>query len=277
MKTKLLIIFLFAWTASLGQTTVPNTTTFTLGQVTKVIYGDSTVGRNTSTLFADSNAAYFDATYGSKTMSPQTINGFRNYKASDVSVSNQSATATGASSADISFDITSSNYALTDWAILCYTPNYTYVGRMDGTASGYSAFISQSYTGLSANSSYIFNCYGIDASGNGTTEWTNEITTSCTRPGGLYDFDLKYVVNGTTITSTEACDPSGLAACGTCLGYMGRVSTGGEGSDVYLSNGTSDCTKVPDGYYVSWQACGTDCWQWVGFQIIAGKWYYVYC
>jgi hypothetical protein len=179
MKTKLLILLLFCWTFSFGQS-VPNTSTFTLGQVTLVIYGDSTVGRNTSTIFADSDETKFDATYGSKTMSPQTINGFRNYGA-------------------------------------------------------------------------------------------------CTRPGSLYDFDLKYMVNGTHITSVEACDPSGLAACGSCLGYMGRVSAGGEGSDVYLSNGTSDCTKVPDGYYVSWQTCGTDCWQWVGFQIIAGKWYYVYC
>lgn len=77
MKAKLLILFLFTWSASFGQ--VPNTATFTIGQVMVAVYGDSTVGRNTATVFADSNADLFDATYGSKTMSPQTINGFRNY------------------------------------------------------------------------------------------------------------------------------------------------------------------------------------------------------
>lgn len=78
MKAKLLILLLFCWSASFGQS-VPNTNTFTVGRVMLAVYGDSTVGRNTATIFADSNAAYFDATYGSKTMSPQTINGFRNY------------------------------------------------------------------------------------------------------------------------------------------------------------------------------------------------------
>lgn len=79
MKIKLLILFLFTWSVGFGQA-VPNTATFTIGQVMLAVYGDSAVGRVTTTVFTDSNAAYFDATYGSKTMSPQTINGFRHYR-----------------------------------------------------------------------------------------------------------------------------------------------------------------------------------------------------
>lgn len=74
----ILILLLFCWSSSFGQS-VPNRATFTIGHVMFAVYGDSAVGSNTATVFADSNAAYFDATYGSKTMSPQTINGFRNY------------------------------------------------------------------------------------------------------------------------------------------------------------------------------------------------------
>lgn len=271
---KLLIIFLFGWSVAFGQTTVPNTATFTLGQVTKVIYGDSAVGRNTATIFADSNAAYFDATYGSKTMNPQTINGFRNYKASDVAVTSQTATATGSTTATISYSISSTNYALTDWVIMCYTPNYTYVGQTTGSTSGYSASISQSYTGLSTSTSYLFYCYGVDASGNAAAEWTNQITTSgCTRPGGLYTATFYTVVNGVTVTSGNYCT-MGSTACGTCTGSTGQT-TFTDGDDVYAGTGT-DCTKLADGYYAVWDICGNECWRWYGYQVSGGKIYFCY-
>lgn len=53
---------------------VPNTTTFSLQDVVNV-----TGGTSLDAAFTNSNAAYFDATYGSKTMSPKTLYGFRNY------------------------------------------------------------------------------------------------------------------------------------------------------------------------------------------------------
>ena len=55
---------------------VPNTTTFTLKNVVDVVIPttDDLVDS-----FTDSNADYFDATYGSKTMNPKTLLGFRNY------------------------------------------------------------------------------------------------------------------------------------------------------------------------------------------------------
>lgn len=73
MKSKLLILSLFIWISSFAQS-VPNTTTFTLQDV------QSVVGYNNLTdCFTNSNADYFDPAYGSKTMSPKTLYGFRNY------------------------------------------------------------------------------------------------------------------------------------------------------------------------------------------------------
>lgn len=80
MYYRLTLILLLLCFGAFGQTAVPDHTHFTIGQVMKVVYGDSTAGRNTSTLFSDSNAGYFDHAYGTKTMNPKTINGFRNYK-----------------------------------------------------------------------------------------------------------------------------------------------------------------------------------------------------
>lgn len=57
---------------------VPNTTTFSLFDVLDAVYGSHSSG-NLSSAFTASNSAFFDATYGSKTMSPKTMLGFRNY------------------------------------------------------------------------------------------------------------------------------------------------------------------------------------------------------
>lgn len=58
---------------------VPNTNTFNLKDVTIEIYNDTNGGRNLLSCFADSDAAQFDQFYGSKTMNPKTLLGFRNY------------------------------------------------------------------------------------------------------------------------------------------------------------------------------------------------------
>lgn len=73
MKSKiLLIIFLISGICS-GQS-VPNTATFSLQTVVNI-----TGGTSLDAAFTNSNAAYFDPAYGSKTMSPKTLLGFRNY------------------------------------------------------------------------------------------------------------------------------------------------------------------------------------------------------
>jgi hypothetical protein len=56
-------------------TSVPNTNTFSLQDVIAVVGDDDLAGA-----FANSVNAYFNASYGSKTMSPQTLYGFRDYK-----------------------------------------------------------------------------------------------------------------------------------------------------------------------------------------------------
>jgi len=264
MHYRYTLILLFAWFGAIGQTTVPNTNTFKLSDVTAVVGGNNLV-----TAFTNSVDAYFDPTYkGSKNQ----LYNFRNYKKSDVAVTSQSATATGSSSASVTFDISSTNYDLTDWAILCYTSGFSYVGRLDGSASGTSQSVSESYTGLNPSSTYLFQCFGVDASGNAAAEWTNEITTSgCTRPGGLTAGSFVYSVGGVTVTSGNVCDV--WAACGTCLDITVQ-STYAEGADVYAGTG-SDCTKASDGYYLVWVP--TEGGYWVPVQISGGKLYYVAC
>lgn len=71
------MILSVAWVGLFAQS-VPNTATFSLFDVLNAVYGSHTSG-NLASAFTDSNAAYFDATYGSKTMSPKTMLGFRNY------------------------------------------------------------------------------------------------------------------------------------------------------------------------------------------------------
>jgi len=58
--------------------TVPNTTTFSLYDVLDAVYG-SHISGNLDAVFTASNSVFFDVTYGSKTMSPKTMLGFRNY------------------------------------------------------------------------------------------------------------------------------------------------------------------------------------------------------
>jgi len=87
MKSKIIILLLIVCLKSFGQS-VPNTTTFTLQNVATVVdYNDL------DACFTNSNAAYFDATYGSKTMSPKTLYGFRNYTVASVSIPTLATTA----------------------------------------------------------------------------------------------------------------------------------------------------------------------------------------
>jgi len=58
---------------------VPGRDLFSLKDVTTEIYNDTNGGRNLLSCFADSDAAQFDPYYGSKTMNPKTLLGFKNY------------------------------------------------------------------------------------------------------------------------------------------------------------------------------------------------------
>jgi len=128
-----------------------------------------------------------------------------------------------------------------------------------------------------ANPTYFDPAYAV-AGGDWLDDFRNYGQQECTRPTGLWDIIFMYLVNGVTITSAEACDPSVLAACTTCYGYNGQTTFITEGSDVYLGYPGTDCTLMYDGYYVVWGVWCTDCPpSWMGVQIINGKWYYVYC
>jgi hypothetical protein len=79
MRNKITLLFMLICGNIFAQS-VPNTTTFTLQNVYDVVHGHTaaTTG-DLQSCFDNSVAAYFDATYGSKTMSPKTLYGFRNY------------------------------------------------------------------------------------------------------------------------------------------------------------------------------------------------------
>ena len=75
MRSKILTILLIA-TCIAVKAQVPNTTTFTLWDVTNTIYGDHNSGRTLSGCFTSANSAYFDSNYsGSK----NSLLNFRNY------------------------------------------------------------------------------------------------------------------------------------------------------------------------------------------------------
>lgn len=77
MKSKLLfLILLLLQITAYSQTTVPDNDTYSQSTVEAVLGLGPT---SLSNCFANSNASYFDPDYGSKTMNPQKLSGFRNY------------------------------------------------------------------------------------------------------------------------------------------------------------------------------------------------------
>lgn len=76
MKNRLLLLIILVFPFVSISQVVPNTETFSLADVVYVIAPTSNTLYD---CFEESNAAYFDPAYGSKTMSPRTLLGFRNY------------------------------------------------------------------------------------------------------------------------------------------------------------------------------------------------------
>lgn len=162
---KLIILFLFAWNVCFGQ--VPNRATFTIGHVMKAVYGDSTSGRNTSTVFADSDAAKFDAVYGSKTMSPQTINGFRNYGAVTApTVITTAISAITETTATSGGNVTSDGGATVTDRGVCWgtSTNPTTANSHTHNYSGMGSY-SSSITGLTINVTYYVRAYATNSAG----------------------------------------------------------------------------------------------------------------
>ena len=60
---------------------IPNNNLFSLQDVVNELYDPdyTPIGTGLSSCFTDSDAAQFDPVYGSKTMSPKKLSGFRNY------------------------------------------------------------------------------------------------------------------------------------------------------------------------------------------------------
>jgi hypothetical protein len=77
MKNKLTILLFFVCLNVFAQ--VPNNNHFTFRDVCLSVYGSYSAGMNLTAAFEASSANLFDPTYGSKTMNPKTLLGFRNY------------------------------------------------------------------------------------------------------------------------------------------------------------------------------------------------------
>lgn len=226
MKAKLLILGLFCWFGSVAQS-VPNTNTFRFTQVVFAVYGDSTAGRNLSDTFTASDAAYFDATYGSKTMSPQTINGFRNYRPTFLSA-----------------------------AI------YDYYTR-DDCSSGYHGTEVLVDFSAGAYISYTSQIDADDQASEGAQYYTNAngncIADACTRPNPIYSYDFYTVVNGVTVTGANYNSLASVP-CGSCTFITAQAISV---SLWYLGTGT-DCTLIPDGYYAIWNINAWEGYHFIG-------------
>ena len=77
---KYLLIVLLLWCGTVFSQ-IPDSYAYTLKDVCDAVYGSHGTGKNLKDCFTDSDASKFDATYGSKTMSPKTLKGFRHYGA----------------------------------------------------------------------------------------------------------------------------------------------------------------------------------------------------
>lgn len=206
MKIKLSILFILCWVGSFAQS-VPNTSTFTIGQVMLAIYGDSTVGRVTTTVFADSNASYFDATYGSKTMSPQTINGFRNYKPPTAvvpTVTTTMVTSITATTATSGGNVTADGGASVTARGVCWNtsvnPTVSSSHTSNGTGTG---TFTSSLTGLTTTVRYYVRAYATNSAGTAYGQNETFVSTSVSN-GGYGKLYNKYAVR----------DSRGIAAPG---------------------------------------------------------------
>lgn len=260
MKAKLLILGLVMWIGSFGQSSVPDTDTFTFSNVANIVFSPAyggTVGL--SEAFTNATTAYFDSNYNNDSYAPaNSLKRFRNYGIFAPTITTTAITSitdtAAISGGNVTFDGRSS---ISDRGICWSTsanPTITDSHTHDGTGTG--SFTS-SITGLIQNTTYhvrawaensLYRSYGSDIN----------FTTACvTRPEGLTDYSRYHsTTNGGIVDFTG----SFANACTALNHYVyDNYTLNGAGveaanlnvnTDVYMGWGATDCTKSSDGYYI---------------------------
>lgn len=220
MKTKLLILGLFCWFDSFAQS-VPNTTTFSLSDVTSVVTG---IGSNDLVeCFAHAVDAYFDPTYkGSK----NALYCFRNYTipgATIPTVTTTAITAVTGSTATGGGNVTSDGGASVTARGVCWNtstnPTVSNSHTSDGTGTG--SFTS-SLTGLTASTLYYVRAYATNSVG--TAYGSNESFSYIPGYGKLYN--AYAVLNAKNISASGWHVPT-KTEVETLITAMGGSSTAG--------------------------------------------------
>lgn len=276
MKSKLTILLVFIWSLGMAQY-VPNHDHITLGHIVQVLYGDSTAGRNTLTIFDDAIAAKFDPNYGSKTMNPQTLNGFRNYGYLPPTVTTATITNIAETTATGGGNVTSDGGLSVTARGVCWsqTTDPTTADSKTTDGSGTGSFTS-SITGLTGNVLYYVRAYATNSKG--TSYGANvsfTTTTGCTRPGGNNELILYSTIDGIPLTADNIC----FMSEGVMTGMYEAETLLTDGTDVYLGwlGEGANCTKVPDGYYFAYFNPYTSGDPYYMVYILGGKIYLVYC
>lgn len=235
MKSKFTLILLFVWAGLFGQ--VPNHNHFTLGHVFFAVYGDSAANRTTATLFYDSDAAKFDATYGSKTMNPQTINGFRNYGYIVLpTVTISTIWFLTATTADGGGNVTSDGGATVTARGLCWStsssPTTANSHTSDGTGTG--SFTS-SITGINANTTYYVRAYATNSVGTSYSSETTYISTL--QVGQSYQGGIVAYISGSNgLIMSSVIGSSEWGCSGSSLGsYQTAIGTGAANTSIIVS------------------------------------------
>lgn len=231
---------------------VPNTTTFTLQDVyDSVSSHDATVQDNLVSCFDKSVASYFDSNYGSKTMDPKTLYGFRNYSIVEVPVilytdrlvivggSETTASASGRipsigppysgdpSVTEYGFVYSTSTYpTINDGKILAETTNI-----ITGTV-----YFSSTITGLTEGQLYYVRAYATNPTGTYYGSWSNLL--------GSHLEGVPFVPNNY---------------------YIGRALSEGFVADVFYQSGDLDVWNVPYGLIMHSTDIGSYTWACGGF------------
>jgi len=171
MKNSLLYIFVFLSMSVYSQTSVPNTTTFTLQDVYNVVHSHaSSTTPNLQSCFDNSVADYFDPAYGSKTMNPKTLYGFRNYTISSCSLPYIIANSCGSptdTEMQVSATISSDGGCTVTSRGFQYSTDNTFttiIGSVTSAGTGTGQYYA-TITGLTPNTHYYFRPWATNAAG----------------------------------------------------------------------------------------------------------------
>lgn len=205
MKSKLIGLFMILSFGLFAQS-VPNTTTFNLQDVSDAVYGNHTSGKNLLDAFTASDAAKFDATYGSKTMSPKTMYGFRNYGAVVVTapvVTTTTVSSITSSTASSGGNVISDGGGTVTARGVCWNtssnPTLSNSKTTDGTGSG---TFTSSITGLSDLTTYYVRAYATNSAGTSYGENESFVTSSVSNSGYGKLYNYYAAVDGRNIAAS---------------------------------------------------------------------------